>query len=111
MQAQLNALSHVGAWGDLEKPQWDMAFLLVVPGITIECERVFGITTVWAHPTQAHFETLEEVAHTLVLLADIGMDWPYAFMWLNDAISHAPLMNKGHISTMMDGVPSMDASG
>ena len=88
-----------------------MAFLLVVPSITIRCERVFGLTAVWAHPLQACFKVLEEVAHRLVLLGDVGADWPYTFMQLNDAISHVPLMNKGHISTMMYGVPSMDTHG
>ena len=29
----------------------------------------------------------------------------------NDAISHVPLLGKGHISTMMDGMPSADAHG
>ena len=32
-------------------------------------------------------------------------------MWLNDAMSHVPLSNEGHISTMMDGTPSVDANG
>ena len=32
-------------------------------------------------------------------------------MQLNNAISHAPLMNEGHVSTMIDGMPSMDAHG
>ena len=70
----------------------------------------------WPHchvgpPHQAHFKTLEEAAHKLVLLADVSADWPYAFVWLNDAISHVPLLNEGHISAMMDGTPSMDAHG
>ena len=46
-----------------------------------------------------------------MLLVDIGTDWPYAFVWLNHAISHAPLTNEGHVSAMMDGVPSMDTCG
>ena len=44
--------------GDVEKPWWDMTFLLVATSITIGCKRVFGLTTVWAHPHQACFETL-----------------------------------------------------
>ena len=47
----------------------------------------------------------------LVLLADESMDWPYAFIWLNDVVSHAPLLNEGHVSTMMDDAPGVDACG
>ena len=70
----------------------------------------------WPHssvgpPHQAHIETLQEVAHRLVLLADVSADWLYAFVWLNDAMSYAPLMNERHISAVMDGVPSMDTCG
>ena len=34
-----------------------------------------------------------------MLLADIDMDLPYTFVQLNNAMSHVPLMNEGHIST------------
>ena len=86
-----------------------MAFLLIVLCIVIGCERVLKLTAVWAHPYQAHFPTLPEVAHKLVLLADISKDWPYAFVWLNDAVAHAPLSDEEHVSIMMDGMPSSDA--
>ena len=108
MQEQLNALSQAGAWGNVEKPWQDMAFPLVVPNIIIWCKRVFGLTTVWAHPHQAHFQTLEEVACKLLLLADVSVDWPYAFVQLNNTISHALLLNEGHVSTMREGMCSTD---
>ena len=106
-QAQLNALPLAGVRVDVEKPQWDLTFLLIALSLTVGCERVFGLTAVWTHPHQACFHTLEEVAHKLVLLADESVGWPYAFIWLNDAISHVPLLNKGHISAMTDIIPSM----
>ena len=99
-----------GGVGDVEKYRQDMAFLLVAPSIAIRYEWIFGFRVVWA-PCQAHFETLKEVAHRLGLLADVSTDWLYTFMQLNNAMSYAPLMNKGHISTMMDGVSSADAHG
>ena len=82
-----------------------MAFLLAVPSITIKCERVFGLTAVWAHPHQAHVYTLEELAHKLVLLADKRMDQPYAFVWLNTSVSPVPLSSKGHVSTIWMACP------
>ena len=39
------------------------------------------------------------------------MDWAYSFIQLNEALSHVPLLSKGHISTMMADVPSADACG
>ena len=42
-------------------------FLLIAPSLTIRCERFFGLTAVWAHPHQAHFQTLKEVAHKCLL--------------------------------------------
>ena len=51
------------------------------------------------------------MAHKLVLLADKSVDWPYAFIQLNDAISTVPLLSKGHVSAMRDGAPSVDALG
>ena len=53
MQRQLTALSQVGAWGDVERPQQDMVFVLIVPSLAIGCEQIFGLTAMWAHPHQA----------------------------------------------------------
>ena len=88
-----------------------MAFLLIVCSIAIRCERAFGLTVVWAHPHQACFPTLPEATCKLVLLADVREDWLYSFVWLNDAVAHAPLSDEGHISAMMDGMPGTDAHG
>ena len=73
--SELSALSHAGAWGDTEKPQHDMAYLLIVPGKTIEGEMAFGLTMMWAHPHQACLPSLDEVARKLALLIDIGTNW------------------------------------
>ena len=41
MLSELYVLSQAGAWGNVEKPKHDMAFLLIVPDKTIKRERVF----------------------------------------------------------------------
>ena len=41
-QPELLALSHAGAWGSMEKPNGDMAFLLIVPRKTTEGEWHLG---------------------------------------------------------------------
>ena len=65
----------------------------------------------WAHLCQAHHHTLEEAAHKLLLSVDNGPDWPYAFVQMNDNVSHAPLSSEGHIGAMTNGMPSTNACG
>ena len=78
MQTQLTFLSHAGPGEMWKSPQWDMAFVLVVPSLAIRCEWVFGLTAVWAHPHQANLPTLADATQRLMLLADEGANWPYA---------------------------------
>ena len=111
IQAQLSTLSQAGAWGDVEKAKWDMAFLLIVSSITMGYEKVFGLVAIWVHPHQTCYHYLEEVAHKLVLLVDESMDWAYAFVQLNEGLSHVPLTRKGHISTMTDSAPTVYGHG
>ena len=87
MQTQLTALSQTGAWGDVKKPWWDMAFLLIVPSLAVGCEWVFSLTAMWAHP---HLPTVGEAAQKLMLLANESPNWPYAYAWMNDAAAHMP---------------------
>ena len=46
---QLTALFQAGAWGDVEKPHQDMAFILIVPTLAI------GLTAMWMHPTKSTY--------------------------------------------------------
>ena len=46
-----------------------------------------------------------------MLLVDKSAQWAYAFVQLNEVLSHVPLLGEGHISTMMDGSPCVDACG
>ena len=110
-QTQLNALSQAGAWRDMKKPQWDMAFVLIVPGLATGCEWVFGLTAVWVHPCQAGLPTLREAVQRLMFLADEGLNWPYAYAQMNDAMAQTPLSSKGHIGVMTNGMPSTNACG
>ena len=109
MQTQLATLSKAGAWEDAEKPQQDMAFVLIAPSLAIGCKQVFGLTAVWAHPCPAHLPTLVEAAWKLIMLADEGPNWPYAYMWMNDVMAHMPLSSEGYVGVMTDGLPSLNA--
>ena len=81
---ELSALSHTGAWGGQEKPNGDMAFILIAPGKVVGREMVFGLISVWMHPHQACLSSLDEAVRKLALLIDLGDDWTYAFVWLNE---------------------------
>ena len=110
-QWQLTTLSQVEAWGDAEKPQQDMVFVIIVPSLAIGCEQIFGLTAMRVHPCQACQPILMEVTQKLMLLADEGTNWPYAYAWMNDAVAHVPLSSEGHIGIMTEGLPSMNACG
>ena len=94
MPVQLNALSQVGAWWDVEKPQCDMAFMLIASNSDARCKRVFGVTTVWAYPCQVYLPMQEKAAHKLLLLVDDSPDWLYAFIQLHDTMSYVPCLAK-----------------
>ena len=83
--------------GDVEKPQQDMAFVLIAPGLAIGCEQIFGLAAVWMYPHEVHLPTLAEAALKLMLLASEGTNWPYAYARMNNTVAHAPLFSEGHI--------------
>ena len=62
-----------------------------------------------SQPSPLH--SLREVAHKLALLVDKSTDWMYAFVWLQEALSHTPLLSEGHVSTMTDGTHCADTHG
>ena len=68
--AQLTALSWTGAWGEVEKPWWDMVLLMIAPSTNAGGDQVFGLATMWVHPHQGCLPTLVEAAQKLMLLPD-----------------------------------------
>ena len=100
-----------GCGGDTEKFWGDMAYLLIAPEKTIKGEMAFRLAVVWVHPYQACLCSLDEVAKKLTLLINLGKNWVYAFVWLNGDTQHVPLSREGHLSTMIDGMPSKSTCG
>ena len=88
------------------QPHQDMTFILIAPSLAIGCEWDFGLIAVLMHPHQIQLPTLAEVAQKLMLLADEGINWPYAHARMNDAMAHAPLSSERHIGVMTSGLPS-----
>ena len=59
-QSELSSLTSLKAWGNPEKFQSNIAFLLV---LTEECtagDRVYGLSMRWVNPYQARVSTMEE---------------------------------------------------
>ena len=108
-QTQLTVLSQAGAWREVKKPRWDMAFLMIVPNTSARGDQVFSLAVVWAHPCQGCLSALVEAAQKLMLLADDSPDWLYTFVCMSDTMSHVPLSNNWHTSAMMDGIHSVNA--
>ena len=69
----------------------------------------FGLAMVWVHSYQACLSSLDEVAKKLTLLINLGDNWAYAFVWLNGDAQHVPLPKEGHLSAMINGMPSRNA--
>ena len=107
--SEISTLSLAGVWGDTEKFWGNMAFLLIAPKKTIKGEMAFRLAMVWVHPYQACLSFLDEVAKKLTLLINLSNNWAYAFVQLNRDAQHVPLPKEGHLSTVINGMPSRNA--
>ena len=102
-QSELSSLTSLKAWGDLEKFQSNIAFLLV---LTEECtagDRVYCLSIMWVNPYQARLSTVEEAVKHLAPLFPTGPKWPYCLVQLNVDVCHVPLTKEGHLSILMEG--------
>ena len=105
-QPELSSLTHLQAWGDSKRFHSDVAFLLVLPQEGVAGERVYQLAMVWVHLCQTRISTIDDAVRTLVLLASSRPNWPYAFVQFSGDAHHIPLPKEGHLSAMMEGLPS-----
>ena len=70
---------------------------------------MFRLATVWTHLHQSQLPFLDEAVRKLGLLTNLGDNWAYAFLQLNEGAQHVPLCKEGHISTMVDTPPQKSA--
>ena len=52
---------------------------------------------------------MEEAVRELTVWVSSGPDWPYALVWLNKDICHAPLPKEGHLGILPQGGTDMTA--
>ena len=104
MQTQLTTLSQAGAWGEIEKPQQDMAFLMIVPSTNAGGDQVFSLASPPRPLIHSGGGSPEADA--------TGRWWPRLAICIHLHEWHhvaCALSNKEHIGTMIDGVCSTNA--
>ena len=60
----------------------------------------YGISAVWANPSQVRAASMEEAVKKLTTCTSSGTDWPYALAWLHEGTRHAPLPKQGHLGIL-----------
>ena len=60
-------------------------------------DRHYGISIVWANPSQVRAASMEEVVTKLTACTSSGTDWFYALAWLHESTCHAPLPKEGSL--------------
>ena len=102
-QSELSSLTSLKAWGDLEKFQSNVTFLLVLIEECTAGDRVYGLSTMRVYPYQARVSTMEEAVKQLAPLIPAWPNWPYALVQLNMDACHVPLPKEEHLSILMEG--------
>ena len=93
-QAELSSISSLKVWGDVQKPCYDIAYLLV----WVENDRKdrhYGISIVLVNPNQIRAATMEEAVEKLTACTSSGTDWPYTLAQLYQGPHHTPLPKMG----------------
>ena len=94
---ELLSISHLKVWGDTQKPQDGMAYLLMRVEDASEVEG-YGIALVWISPHQAQASTMEEALGILSTCISSGPNWPYILTQLYEGTNHVPLPKEKHLS-------------
>ena len=108
-QTQLATLSQAGAWGEVEKPWWDMAFLMIVPSTNAG-----GWPSLWSshHVGTSPSRPLMHSDGGTPETDAAGGQWPRLAMCICSHECHhvtcAP-SDKGQISALVDVVWSINA--
>ena len=103
IQLELSFLTNLKAWGDPEKFQSNIAFLLVLTGECTVGDRVYGLSMMWVNLYQARVSTMEEAVKQLAPLIPTGHKWPYALVQFNANAHHVLLPKEGHLSILIEG--------
>ena len=104
-QPELSSLTHLLVWGDPKRFHSNVSFLLNFPKRVLQREGVWACYGV-APPISCQSLHHRWCSKKLILLASSKPNWPYAFVQFKGDTHHMPLTEEGHLSTMMEEMPS-----
>ena len=96
---ELLSISPLKVWGDTQKPQDSMTYLLVKVEDVSEVEG-YSMALVWISPHQAWVSMMEEALGILSTCVSSGPDWPYVLTQLYEGTNHAPLPKDKHLGIL-----------
>ena len=96
---ELLSISCLKIWGDTQKPQVGMAYLLIKVEDASEVKG-YGMALVWISPHQAQASMMAEALEILSTCSPSGPDWPYTLIQLYEGINHVPLPKDKHLSIL-----------
>ena len=102
MAGELLSISCLKVWGDTQRPQDSMAYLLVKVEDASEVEG-YGMALVWISPHQARASTMAEALEILSTCAPSGPNWLYVLIQLYEGTNHVPLPKDKHLSILSQG--------
>ena len=85
--------------GEGQKPCHNIAFLLIQVE-DIMGDRHYGLSIIWADPSQVRAVSMEEAVRKLTACTSSGADGPYTLVQLHEGTHHAPLPKKGHLGVL-----------
>ena len=102
MVEELLSRSCLKVWGDTQKPQDGMAYLLAKVEDASEVKG-YGMALVWISPHQARASMMKEALEILSTYVSSGPDWLYILTQLYEGTNHAPLPKDKHLGILPQG--------
>ena len=98
-QVELSSLNSLKIWDKGQKPHHNITFLLVCVEDTTG-DRHYGISIVWANPSQFRATSMEEAVKKLTTCTSSETNWLYTLIWLHEDTCHVPLPKEGHLGIL-----------
>ena len=96
MAGELDSINCLKIWGDVQKLNHGMAYLLVQADDTSEA-RTYSLALVWVSPLQTRVSLMVEALEILSSFTSEGSDWPYILIQLYEGTNHMPLPKDKHL--------------
>ena len=100
-QAELFSISSLKVWGNVQKPCYDIAYLLVWVINTMK-DGHYGISLAWVNPNQVRASAIRG-SQKVTACPSSGTDWPYTLAQLYEGPHYAPLPKDRHMGVLPQG--------